>query len=97
MSKQTKYTKSARGQDCQVRIPGVCNFNPETTVFAHLNGGGMGLKRLDIHGAYCCSACHDALDGRTKTPYSHERLFLWHLEGVIRTQEIMVKDGILKL
>ena len=61
MSKQTKYTKSARGQDCQVRLEGICNFNPETTILAHLNGGGAGMKHLDIHGAFCCSSCHDAV------------------------------------
>ncbi|MBC7213069.1 MAG: DUF1364 family protein, partial [Pseudomonas sp.] len=26
-----KVRESARGQDCTVRIPGICNFNPETT------------------------------------------------------------------
>lgn len=96
----SKYTKSAQGQQCQVRIPGVCNFNPETTVLAHLNGGGMGMKHADIHGAYCCSACHDALDGRTnrhKINMSMGELRLAHLNGVIRTQEIMIKEGILKL
>ena len=100
----SKYTKSARGQECQVRIPGVCNGNPETVVLAHLNGGGMGMKRSDIHGAYACSACHDAIDGRTlplphdsRVPWSRHDLQLFHLEGVIRTQEIMIKEGILKL
>lgn len=33
--RQTKLTKAARGRECQVRIPGVCNGNPETTVLAH--------------------------------------------------------------
>ena len=27
--------KEARGRECQVRIYGVCNGNPETTVLAH--------------------------------------------------------------
>ena len=104
--KVTKYRKSAKGQPCQVRIPGVCNFDDSTTVLAHLNGGGMGLKRNDIHGAFCCSSCHDVLDGRATLPKSlyvkrAEDLLrdikLMHLEGVIRTQEIMIKAGILKL
>ena len=90
----SKYTKSAKGQECQVRIPGVCNFNPETTVFAHLSGGGMGMKRLDIHGAYCCSDCHDVLDGRVR---DNSDWTVWHLEAVIRTQEIMIKNGVLIL
>jgi len=92
----SKYTKSAKGQNCTVRIPGVCNHNPETVVFAHLNGGGMGMKHSDIHGAYACSACHDEIDRRTRhqPPFKTRCDFL---EAVIRTQEIMIKDGILKL
>lgn len=104
MTKQDKYTKSARGQECQIRIPGVCNFNPETTVLAHLNGCGVGMKRSNIHGAYACSACHDAVDGRMGYPvraehgdYDTNDLVFMHIEGMIRTQELMIKNGILKL
>lgn len=99
----SKYTKSAKGQDCQVRIPGVCNFNPETTVFAHLNGGGMGMKALDIHGAYACSACHFWLDGGYTTAVIGQKMHtrwerdLYHYQGMVRTQQLMVKNGVLKL
>ena len=97
VSKQTKLTKSARGRECTVRIPGVCNGNPETTVLAHLNGGGMGAKKSHIHGAYCCSTCHDELDYRTdKTPYSRREIAHFHLDGVIRTQEIMLAEGLIR-
>lgn len=87
---------SARGRECQVRIIGVCNGNPETTVLAHLPGGGMARKRHDIHGAYCCSACHDAIDGRSNTKLGRVERDLWHMEGVIRTQEIMISEGLIK-
>ncbi len=93
----SKYTKSARGQDCTVRIPNVCNHNPETTVFAHLSGGGMGAKVKDIHGAYACSSCHDVIDGRVSTNFLRFELELYHYEAMVRTQEIMVANGILKL
>jgi uncharacterized CHY-type Zn-finger protein len=92
-----KYTKSARGKTCTVRLYGICNHNPDTTVFAHLNGGGLAMKRLNIHGAYACSDCHDALDRRTNPELERDFLNLAFLEAVIRTQEIMVKDGVLKL
>jgi len=46
---------SARGKQCEVRIPGVCSFDPSTVVLAHMNGGGVGYKVIDIHGAYCCA------------------------------------------
>jgi hypothetical protein len=68
MIRSNKIRKSAIGQDCTVQIVGVCNRNPETTVLAHYpgEGKGMGLKSSDISAGYCCSSCHDALDGRTK-------------------------------
>jgi len=98
--KQDKYTRSAKGQPCTVRIPGVCRPAPEneTTVLAHLNGYGMGGKHLSIHGAYACNCCHDVVDGRVKYDGLGSALLkLYHLEGVIRTQQIMVKEGVLEL
>ena len=92
---KSKLRESARGRDCEVRIPGVCNGNPETVVLAHLNGGGMGAKREDIHGAFCCSACHDVLDGRANSNYKPELLELWHHHGVMRTQEIWLREGLI--
>jgi len=96
----SKLRKSAKGRECQIRIQGVCNGNPETTVLAHLNGGGMGMKRSDIHGAYACSACHDVVDGRQDYGgfiYTPEAIKRMHLEGVIRTQEIMLREGLIKI
>jgi len=93
----SKITKSARDQECQVRIPVVCNFNPETTIPAHLNGGGMALKHSDIHIAYCCSKCHDVLDGRVPSKYSSDELKLMHLEGMVRTQIILIDNGLIKI
>jgi len=97
MGKQTKYTKSARGKECQVRLWNVCNHNPETTVLAHLNGGGGGMKHLDIHAAYACSDCHSYLDGGYVNFISRDDRDHIHLQAVINTQKIMVEDGILKL
>ena len=34
-------TKLARGRACQVRLPGICNFNAETTVLAHYRLAGI--------------------------------------------------------
>ena len=98
--KQSALTKSAKGQECQIRIPGVCNFDSETTVPAHLPGGGMGMKHSDIHIAYACSACHDAVDGRNHDVYDQyaiDELKLMHLEGMVRTQILMLKAGLIKI
>ena len=92
----SKYRESARGEMCQIRIPGHCNFNPETTVLAHLNGGGMALKHSDIHGAFACSSCHDIVDGRKSiVEFTKDEIKLMHLEGIIRTQNIWLIMGVL--
>ncbi len=92
-----KYTKSAEGKECQARIPNVCNYDSATTVFAHLNGAGAGLKDSSIHGSYCCSACHDVYDGRVKTSWHRIYIEKYFYEGVFRTQRIMIKQELLKL
>jgi hypothetical protein len=91
----SKITKSARMEECTVRIPEKCNFNPETTVFAHLPGGGMGMKKSDLHGAYCCSSCHDIIDSRVPSDYPQTIIELWHRHGIERTQDILLEKGLI--
>ena len=54
--------QSAKGQECMMRIPGICSHNPETTVLAHENGGGLALKHDDLRATFACSACHKYYD-----------------------------------
>ena len=91
----SKIRKSAKGEECQVRLSGICNFNPETVVFAHLGGGGMGGKMPDIFGAYCCSSCHDAVDYRVKVGLTKKELALDFYHGMVRTQLILIDKGLL--
>ena len=92
----SKYTKSARSQPCQIRLDGcLTSSDNETTVLAHLNSGGIGRKTYDVHGSFCCSSCHDVLDGRKPSNYEKEWLELIHLRGVIRTQEIWIAKGMM--
>jgi hypothetical protein len=97
--KQTKLTKAARGRECQVRVPGVCNGNPETTVLAHFRMSGtrcgVGLKPNDLQGAWACSSCHDAIDGRRKTEFNSAELRVMHLEGMVRTIDILVGERVI--
>ena len=90
--------KSAKGRSCMVRIPNVCNFNSETTVLAHVRQAGvsgMGIKSPDILGAWCCSACHDEIDGRSqKSSLPRDALRLAHLEGMVRTLAQLHKEGL---
>ena len=88
---------SARGEECTVRLIGVCNHDPETTVWSHYPrndaGKGMGTKSLDLAGCYCCSACHDVVDGRAPMSGGLSRAFVmlaWfegHMRSLIRLAE----------
>lgn len=90
------FRESARGQDCQIRIPGVCNGDPATTVLAHLNGNkSLSSKSPDIHGAFACHACHQVVDGDRPTDLDKDLLRLWHYDGVRRTQLIWIDMGLL--
>lgn len=92
-----KIRDSARGRECQIRVPGICRHNPETTVLCHVNGGGMGTKHSDLLATHGCNDCHDAVDGRIKTQYSKQELDLMLLQGVMRTQQILLDEGLVKI
>jgi hypothetical protein len=97
--KQTAITQSAKGEQCTIRLPMVCNFNSETTVFAHINGirFGHGVAIKTKLGAYACSTCHDILDGRINHNFERDYLKLAHLEGVIETMIKLEQKGLIQL
>jgi uncharacterized CHY-type Zn-finger protein len=83
--------KLAKGRPCQIRLPGICNHDPETTCLAHyrlIGLSGMGLKSPDRYGAHACYSCHSYVDthkdAETKVAF---------LEGVLRTQAWLDKEG----
>lgn len=92
----SKLRKSAKGRECTIRIPGVCNFNPETTVLCHLGGGGLGMKHPDLLAAFGCSDCHNEVDRRTMV-YETDYVKLCFFEGMIRTQAIFLSEGLIKI
>ena len=91
---------SANGEDCHVRLPGLCNKRTDTTVWAHMPGldgdRGMGLKALDLCGAYACCACHDAIDSRAPPPagmfYTEVMLAFFH--GHMRSLVTLARKGL---
>lgn len=98
----SKITQSAKGRNCTIRIPFICNHNNETTVYAHINsvrhGHGMAEKNDDLHGAYACSNCHAAVDGMLNVKgYKRNDLKLMHYEGVMETQNILKKLGLIEV
>ena len=96
-SSLSKIRKSAKLQECQVRIPGICNFDETTTILAHKNGAGMALKSADLHAAYCCSACHDEIDslqGNRKSEFTDDEILIMFYEAIFRTQLLLIAQGL---
>lgn len=92
----SKLRNLARGQECMLRIPGVCNFNTETTVLAHIRlGTGLSQKPPDTCGVWACSSCHDVIDGRTKTRFSGEEIDSLVLGGLLRQLQWYDKHEVL--
>lgn len=96
----TDITKLAKGRDCLIRVPGRCNRNPETTVFCHVrlpDLSGLGIKALDLFGAFECSDCHAIVDGQRGSwvEFPQDRRDLLLLDGTIRTQLILLNEGVI--
>ena len=97
----SKITDSAKGQECQVRIPGVCSGDSSTVVWAHAigtaSGKGIGMKSPDALGSYACQPCHDAYDRRIRT--NHDRQFIEHcfMEGHMKSLKRLIDKGLVKI
>lgn len=89
----SRITASANGEDCQVRIPGICTFDPAKTIWSHCRHGaagkGRGIKALDIAGAYACTACDAAYDQLAGVPHTMTRAqvdldwFMGHMRSLV--------------
>jgi len=96
--KQNPITRSAKGQACTLKLD-QCVKNNETTVFCHLNGGGMGAKSTDDLGRdigfYGCQYCHDVYDGRITHPW-YKPSFVDEMVdfAVIQTNKRLKKMGL---
>ena len=96
----SKLRKSAKGQECTLHISGVCNYNPETTVLAHLPSEfkGMGKKSPDYCACFACSSCHDEVDGRTnKSIIQGDDADFYMRRAMVRTWNIWIDEGIIKI
>ena len=99
MFRSRKLLDAARGQDCTVNLPYICNHNSETVVAAHSNwmehGRAMSMKAHDIFIADCCSDCHRELD-QGNTLSEDEKKHYW-TRGHIKTLLRRLEQGILKV
>lgn len=94
--KSQKLRDSARGADCTLRLPGVCSFDPEKTVLAHIPCGmkGMGMKGPDNMAVFACTPCHDAIDGRAG---SVEIDYQDVIRALAETQMRWIETGLIKI
>lgn len=98
----SKITESARGEECLIRIPGICLYTTETVVWCHANGSaagkGIGMKAHDLLGAYGCANCHDAYDRRNYLDvFSHDLVELMFWQGHARSLLRLIEKGIIVL
>jgi len=91
MIRSKKIKDSARNEDCTLRLVGICNYNDETTVLAHIGRNrGMAIKCDDTFAVYACSACHSGIDGADRSA-----LALDLLRALEETQKILFDKGLL--
>lgn len=89
----SRITESARGEDCTVRIIGICRGDPAYTIWSHARwiraGRGKGIKAVDLAWAYACTACDALFDGQMKPPEGMTReeidkdWMMGHLESLV--------------
>lgn len=111
MNPQPKRTKvpseaitlAAKGEPCTMRVPGVCNGDPETTVFIHfrwIGDCGTGIKPSALQGAFGCSACNAWTDSPTprQRHENYESDRNWHgIRAMVSTQMRLIEMGKLKI
>ena len=96
----SRITKSANGEDCQVRIIGVCKGDPAYTIWSHCRHGaagkGRGIKSIDVAGAYACTACDAAYDQLQGVPHmSRSEVDLDWFHGHMRSLVILTNKGLI--
>ena len=93
-------TESAQGEECTLRLAGICSYRTDTTVWAHLpdESKGGSTKADDISGCYACQACHDVIDGRCRTHTLTAEDREWYMRRAqTRSMRRLLEKGILIL
>jgi len=97
---------SAKGDACTINAVGICNYDPATTILAHLpdDSGTVKIsgKSDDVGCAfYACSACHLWLDGARLPDGSEDdyceannHRYWYSLRALKRTIRRMVEKGL---
>jgi hypothetical protein len=92
----SKITKSARGEDCTIRISAYegkpCSPN-DTTVFCHApcRDSGTSYKSPD----YGCYICHDIVDRYRDLEIAPKFVLAGWLRGIYETQKKLREKGLI--
>jgi len=92
MAKQTKITKSAKGESCSLRVSPECTDEYGYVVLCHLNTNyrGVGIKSPDLFGVYGCTPCHRLLDASLIEYKDQQR-------ALFETQMKLIDKGLLNV
>ena len=93
MIKSKKIRDSARGEECTLNIPGVCNYDTETTVLCHFSCQIGGSNRLngELSSGFGCSDCHRQIDLYELSEADRE---FYMRRSMVRTLDRLVDKGI---
>lgn len=95
-----KLLDSAKGQPCDLQIPGICNHDPATTVSCHVRDEsfGMGVKADDQSTFHGCSACHRFWDtGAYLGKMSEADMLRLVLRAIQRTMRNRIERGFMRI
>ena len=90
-----KLRDSAKGEDCQLNLEGICNRDPSTVVWCHIRKfsmAGISQKPHDFLGYYGCDACHRAQESRDDVCGDDDLL-----RAIMRSLSRLYEKGILKV
>ena len=91
----TNLRAYAKNKPCQIRLPGICSGDVSQTRLCHVRMAGVtggGMKAPDVLGAWGCHPC--AI--RTENGYEGtDEVRLAFLQGVVRTQNMLIEAGLL--
>ena len=96
MIKSKALRASAKGEECTLNIAGVCNYNSETVILAHLpdESHGMSRKSDDISACFACDNCHSVIDGRVTFDMSKAEKEWYMRRGQTRTLRKFIEKGL---
>lgn len=95
----TPLQRAAEGQDCKLRITGVCSHDPAKVVLCHVRMAGFcgtGMKSNDVHAYDGCFDCHNVQEHKSKWD-EHGLTYEHVLRAVMKTQLDRISKGLISV